>query len=69
MRIKMKKKLNVLYQQFRKSVMWYRYLFAKPLSLRAVICRWNGHKCGVVWYNPGGLEPDMHCRNCGDNLN
>lgn len=31
-------------------------------------CRFGGHKCGVVWYNPGGFEPDMHCKNCGEDL-
>lgn len=27
----------------------------------------NGHKCGVFWYS-NGLEPDMTCENCGDDL-
>ena len=31
-------------------------------------CRANGHPSGVVWYNPSGLEPDMRCRNCYDDL-
>ena len=31
-------------------------------------CRALGHRCGVIWYNPYGLEPDMHCKNCGDDL-
>jgi len=44
------------------------YLFAHPLSLRAIICRIGGHSCGVVWYNPGGTQPNMCCRNCGDDL-
>lgn len=35
---------------------------------RAVWCRLRGHPYGVFWYNPSGLEPDMHCRNCGDDL-
>ena len=62
------KKSDILSRQFEKIIMWFRYLFAKPLSLRAIVCRWQGHKCGVIWYNSGGLEPDMHCRNCGDDL-
>jgi len=49
-------------------VMWCKYLFSKPFSFRALICRWRGHPCGVVWYNAGGTEPDMHCKNCGDDL-
>lgn len=48
---------------------WWGYLLQKPFSLRAFWCRNKGHnKCGVVWYNIGGCEPDMHCKNCGDDL-
>lgn len=35
---------------------------------RKVWCRLEDHKCGVWWTNPGGYEPDMHCKNCGDDL-
>lgn len=35
---------------------------------RVIRCRLRGHPCGVVWYNPGGLEPDMTCKECGDDL-
>ena len=45
-----------------------KYLFQKPVSIKSIICRWNGHPAGVIWYNPEGLTPDMHCRNCGDDL-
>lgn len=31
-------------------------------------CRLRGHPDGPVWQNVGGLEPDMHCQNCDDNL-
>jgi hypothetical protein len=31
-------------------------------------CRLRGHPPGVRWYNPHGLEPDMHCQGCGDDL-
>ena len=31
-------------------------------------CRLTGHKAGPVWFNPGGTEPNMHCRNCGDDI-
>lgn len=34
----------------------------------ALVCRWRGHPAGVWFYNPGGFEPDMHCKGCGDNL-
>lgn len=26
------------------------------------------HSCGPVWFNVGGVEPDMHCKNCGLDL-
>lgn len=35
---------------------------------KVMLCRFNGHKHSVIWYNPTGMEPDMHCRNCGDDL-
>lgn len=36
--------------------------------LRRALCRFRGHPAGVWWFNPNGLEPDMHCKNCGDDL-
>lgn len=30
-------------------------------------CRAKGHG-KVYWMNLGGLEPDMHCRDCGEDL-
>lgn len=47
---------------------WWRYVLRKPVSWRAIRCRWTGHKAGVFYYNPSGLEPDMHCKNCSDDL-
>lgn len=50
---------------------WWRYLLEKPRHyniLKVALCRARAHPAGVVWYNPAGLEPDMHCRNCGDDL-
>lgn len=48
------------------------YFFSTPADgvsrLRAVRCRILGHPCGTEYYNPRGYEPDMHCRNCGDDL-
>jgi hypothetical protein len=51
----------------------FRYLLHKPRPKdtpwpRLIICRARGHKAGVVWYNMNSMEPDMHCRNCGDDL-
>lgn len=31
-------------------------------------CRIRNHPEGVWFYNAGGLEPDMTCKNCGDDL-
>ena len=47
---------------------WYAYLFKDCTGLRNFICRAKGHPYGVWYYNPDGLEPDMRCRNCGENL-
>lgn len=53
---------------------WWKYLLKKRSKyyqvniLKTLICRIKGHSCGVVWFNSSGLEPDMHCKNCGDNL-
>lgn len=35
---------------------------------RSVKCRFKSHPCGVEWYNSIGLEPNMHCKNCGEDL-
>ena len=49
-----------------------KYLFAKKVSdinwLIVLWCRWRGHPAGVVWHNIGGLEPNMTCKICGDDL-
>lgn len=51
---------------------WWAYLFSKRYNdigaIRTAICRTNGHRCGVWWYNLTGLEPDMRCKNCNDDL-
>lgn len=31
-------------------------------------CRAANHPCGVWWYSAGGHEPDMTCKECGDDL-
>jgi len=55
---------------------WWRYLLGKSNNrwpdrglgayLRRVVCRARGHPAGIVFFNPGGLEPNMSCRNCGE---
>ena len=47
---------------------FFKYLFKKPITIRKIICRYKGHPDGVWWYNLNGSEPDMHCKNCGDDL-
>lgn len=32
------------------------------------ICRVRGHPCGVIWFDMSGDEPNMQCKNCGDDL-
>jgi len=47
---------------------WWGYLLQKPCDIRKVICRIKGHPAGVIWFNVGGTEPDMRCKNCKDEL-
>lgn len=47
---------------------WWEYLLEKPLTLKKFLCRISEHKSGPWYYNSTGSEPDMTCRNCGDNL-
>jgi len=51
---------------------WWKMLLEKPAEdvnrWISFWCRAKGHKCGVVYYNACGTEPDMHCKNCGDDL-
>jgi hypothetical protein len=51
---------------------WWRYIFRERHRdsgfFRTALCRWRGHPAGVWWFNPGAYEPDMHCKNCGDDL-
>jgi hypothetical protein len=47
---------------------WWKYLLEKPLNWTKFWCRMGGHKCGPIYYNPYGLEPDMRCKNCDDEI-
>jgi len=49
------------------TLAWWQYLFEGRWTWRKVWCRATGHR-GVWFYNVGGLEPDMSCRGCDDNL-
>jgi len=46
---------------------WWKYLFTDLKGWRHFWCRVNKHRCGVVWFSWGD-EPDMRCRNCGEDL-
>jgi len=50
------------------SISFWKYLLEKPNSWTKFWCRAKGHPDGPIWYNPNGLEPDMRCINCGDEL-
>ena len=47
---------------------WWKYLLKDCTGWTNFVCRIKGHPYGVVYYNPSGLEPDMHCKNCGEDL-
>ena len=53
---------------------WYQYLrmrtpYSKDVPRWAHLwCRIRNHPHGVVYYNPSGLEPDMRCKDCGEDL-
>lgn len=56
------------------DINWYRYLFSpfddkKYCSWwKHIWCRMNGHPSGPWYYNANGFEPDMRCKDCGDEL-
>jgi hypothetical protein len=54
------------------TINWWKYLLQKSKGdigyIRTFLCRVKGHPSGIVYYNPGGIEPDYHCRNCDDDL-
>lgn len=45
-----------------------RYMDGPFTRIRTASCRAKGHPAGVWWYTSTGLEPDMRCKNCGDDL-
>jgi hypothetical protein len=55
------------------TLAWWKYLLGKKhpeVSWRkTILCRMRGHPCGVIWYTgPLAQEPDMTCKDCGDDL-
>jgi len=47
---------------------WWKYLFTNCEGWSNFWCRVSEHKCGVIWYNYCGDEPDMCCKNCGEDF-
>jgi hypothetical protein len=54
-----------------------RYIFSSQLgykkpykfpSPKMIVCRIKKHPNGVVWQNVYGLEPNMRCKNCDEDL-
>ena len=62
------------------DIYFYQYLFRKADNSKwnsnnlikdwwnRLVCRFKGHPCGCIFYNPGEYEPDFRCKNCGDEL-
>ena len=53
------------------KISWWKYLLTDSGDIgiiRTAFCRAMKHPAGVWWYNPNDIEPDMHCKNCGDDL-
>ena len=47
---------------------WYNYLFKDNTGIRNIICRVRGHPSGPVWYTMTKYEPDMTCKDCGEEI-
>lgn len=51
---------------------YFKYLFEKKSLyhnwFEVLYCRFRGHPRGVIWYRVNGMEPDMTCKGCGDDL-
>ena len=54
------------WKYFFKNFHWFQ-LFEQTKTER-LICRFKNHPEGEVYYNPGGDEPDHHCKTCGENI-
>lgn len=50
------------------NVYWFFYQFKGCEGVRHFWCRLRLHPKGPIYYNPGGLEPDWRCRDCGEYL-
>jgi hypothetical protein len=48
------------------SFSWYKYL-GTSVSFLNLWCRIRNHPHGVIW-DSTGLEPNMQCKDCGEDL-
>ena len=66
------RKIDLILFNIKLSILYWKYLLGKSSGdlgiIKTALCRARGHPNGVVWYNFCGSEPDMHCKDCGDNL-
>lgn len=46
---------------------WYKYLLESD-GWYNMWCRIKGHPSGVWFHNVNTLEPDMKCKDCGEDL-
>lgn len=46
---------------------WYKYLWSSK-NWKNFWCRATQHKCGPIYYDLMGSEPDWHYKNCGEYL-
>lgn len=53
---------------FSSSNPYYKKVPYKFPSIKMIWCRIKNHPYNVVWFNVGGLEPDMRCQNCREDL-
>jgi hypothetical protein len=63
----------------RKLTEYFKYILSSRYSFRSrksysfpnltmILCRIRRHPYDAVWYNPSGLEPDMRCKNCREDI-
>lgn len=52
----------------RRNLKWAWIQLTDETKGRRLICRLRGHPSGEIYYNPGGLEPDHRCKDCGEEI-
>jgi hypothetical protein len=57
------------------TLIWWRYILDDSFAnkgygtyLSRIWCRIRRHPSGPWFANAGGLEPDMRCKDCGEDL-